>query len=103
MSDGTRDDRRSDATFHDEVPLPVGFGATVRRMAREESVRVMESVGVDAGSFEGRQRNAELLGWMRARKVAAEAGWSKAYTTGVGALVSAAIAGVVAYLSGSHK
>lgn len=74
-----------------------------RRIARLEVTRGWEAVGVDFATIEKRQEVARLLDWMRERKRAREAGTSKIWTTAVGAVVSALIAGAATFLGGGHR
>ncbi len=86
-----------------EESISRGHEAVMRRVAREQVVRGWEEVGVNFGEFKERQEHAKLLEWIRSRKANVDAGWSKAMTTAVGAVISAAVAGLIAYLTGGHR
>ena len=75
----------------------------MRRIAKAEVANGWEAVGVNFRSYEGRAEHSRLLNWIRTRMALHEGGMSKAWTTGIGAIVSAAVAGAIAYLTGSHK
>ena len=74
----------------------------VRQLAREQIERAWEEIGVEFGTFKGRQEHAQLLQWIRDRKVMREAGASKVLTATIGAAVSALFAAALTYLSGRH-
>ena len=71
-----------------------------RRIAKREIVASWREVGVDFASYEKRQEHAALLAWCRERKRLRETSAAKAWTTLMGALISALVAGVAAYLFG---
>ncbi|HEY0203827.1 MAG TPA: hypothetical protein VGC15_06750 [Acetobacteraceae bacterium] len=75
---------------------------TVRKLAREQIERSWEEVGVEFSSFKGRQEHAQLLTWIRDRKITREAGTSKVITAAIGAAVSALFAAALTYISGKH-
>ena len=74
-----------------------------RRVARQEIIRSWREIGVDFSSYDKRQEHAGLIAWIRERKRMREAGASKLWTTAIGAVVSAVVAGLAAFLSSGFK
>lgn len=59
-------------------------------------------MGVNAGTFEGRQLHFELLQWTRQRKAKIEAGWSRIGPPVVAAVAAALVTAVMTFFFGKH-